>query len=179
MEVQIFGNEYGEVTAIGERDCSVQRRNQKVVEESPAPGLTEEVRAKMYEAAESLAKYAGYRNAGTVEFLYDEEHRSFYFLEVNTRLQVEHGITEEVMGIDLVEWMVKEAAGELKGLKSLLRKSEGHALECRIYAEDCFRDFRPSCGKIDEVEFPKEARVETYLRKNIEITSFTTPCLPR
>ena len=179
VEVQIFGNEYGEVTAIGERDCSVQRRNQKVVEESPAPGLTEEVRAKMYEAAESLAKYAGYRNAGTVEFLYDEEHRSFYFLEVNTRLQVEHGITEEVMGIDLVEWMVKEAAGELKDLKSLLRKPEGHALECRIYAEDCFHDFRPSCGKIDEVEFPKEARVETYLRKNIEITSFYDPMLAK
>ncbi len=110
VEVQIFGNEFGEVTAIGERDCSVQRRNQKVVEESPAPNLSDETRKKMYAAAESLAHVASYRSAGTVEFLYDENSQGFYFLEVNTRLQVEHGITEEVMGVDLVEWMIKEAA---------------------------------------------------------------------
>ena len=120
VEVQIFGNEYGETTALAERDCSVQRRNQKVVEESPAPNLSDEVREKMYAAAERLAKEASYRSAGTVEFLYDDQTEGFYFLEVNTRLQVEHGITEEVLGIDLVEWMVKEAAGELKNIKSLV-----------------------------------------------------------
>ena len=117
VEVQIFGNEYGEVATLGERDCSVQRRNQKVVEESPAPNLSDTVREQMYTAAKSLAKTSGYRSAGTVEFLYDESDEKFYFLEVNTRLQVEHGITEEVYGVDLVEWMIKEAAGELKGIE--------------------------------------------------------------
>lgn len=179
IEVQIFGNEDGEVVAIGERDCSVQRRNQKVVEESPAPGISEYTRKQMYEAAERLAAYAGYRNAGTVEFLYDEESEQFYFLEVNTRLQVEHGITEEVMDVDLVEWMIKEAAGELQGLRSLLGKPQGHAIECRVYAEDCLNDFRPSCGKIDEVVFPENVRVETYLRKNIEVTSLYDPMLAK
>ena len=109
IEVQIFGNKYGEVATFGERDCSVQRRNQKVVEESPAPNLKNSVRQEMYDAAKRLAKESGYRNAGTVEFLYDESEEKFYFLEVNTRLQVEHGITEEVMGLDLVELMIKEA----------------------------------------------------------------------
>lgn len=179
IEVQIFGNQYGEVTAIGERDCSVQRRNQKVVEESPAPNLSEETRRNMHEAAENLAREAGYRNAGTVEFLYDETDREFYFLEVNTRLQVEHGITEEVMGVDLVEWMVLEACGELRNLKHKINSPRGHAIECRVYAEDCLNQFRPSCGKIDEVAFASEARVETWIRKNIEITALYDPMLAK
>ena len=103
----------------------------------------------MYAAAERLAKEASYRSAGTVEFLYDDQTKGFYFLEVNTRLQVEHGITEEVLGIDLVEWMVKEAAGELKNIKSLVHKPQGHAIEVRVYAEDCINGFRPGTGKID------------------------------
>jgi len=179
IEVQIFGNEYGEVTAIGERDCSVQRRNQKVVEESPAPNLSDVTRQKMYLSAENLAKEAGYRNAGTVEFLYDEFTDSYYFLEVNTRLQVEHGITEEVMGVDLVEWMVLEAAGELRDLKSKVGLPNGHSIECRVYAEDCLNNFRPSAGKIDDIFFSTEARVETWIKKNIEVTALYDPMLAK
>ena len=179
VEVQIFGNEFGEVTAIGERDCSAQRRNQKVVEEAPAPNLSDEVRKKMYAAAESLAKEVSYRNAGTVEFLYDESEEKFYFLEVNTRLQVEHGITEEVMGVDLVEWMVKEAAGELKDLKSKVGKPNGHAIEVRVYAEDCINEFRPASGKVDEVIFSEKARVETWIRKNIVVSPLYDPMLAK
>ena len=150
VEVQIFGNEYGETTALAERDCSVQRRNQKVVEESPAPNLSDEVREKMYAAAERLAKEASYRSAGTVEFLYDDQTEGFYFLEVNTRLQVEHGITEEVLGIDLV-----------------------------VYAEDCINGFRPGTGKIDAVTFSPEARVETWIQKGVEVTSLYDPMLAK
>ena len=179
VEVQIFGNEYGEVATLGERDCSVQRRNQKVVEESPAPRLSDEVREKMYKAAKSLAKTSGYRSAGTVEFLYDESDEKFYFLEVNTRLQVEHGITEEVYGVDLVEWMVKEAAGELKGIKDFKAVPNGHSIEVRVYAEDCINNFRPSSGKIDDVIFSDKARVETWIRKNIEISSLYDPMLAK
>ena len=179
VEVQIFGNEYGETTALAERDCSVQRRNQKVVEESPAPNLSDEVREKMYAAAERLAKEASYRSAGTVEFLYDDQTEGFYFLEVNTRLQVEHGITEEVLGIDLVEWMVKEAAGKLKNIKSLVHKPQGHAIEVRVYAEDCINGFRPGTGKIDAVTFSPEARVETWIQKGVEVTSLYDPMLAK
>ena len=179
VEVQIFGNEYGETTALAERDCSVQRRNQKVVEESPAPNLSDEVREKMYAAAERLAKEASYRSAGTVEFLYDDQTEGFYFLEVNTRLQVEHGITEEVLGIDLVEWMVKEAAGELKNIKSLVHKPQGHAIEVRVYAEDCINGFRPGTGKIDAVTFSPETRVETWIQKGVEVTSLYDPMLAK
>ena len=179
VEVQIFGNEYGEVATLGERDCSVQRRNQKVVEESPAPRLSDEVREKMYKAAKSLAKTSGYRSAGTVEFLYDESDEKFYFLEVNTRLQVEHGITEEVYGVDLVEWMVKEAAGELKGIKDFKAVPNGHSIEVRVYAEDCINNFRPSSGKIDDVIFSDKARVETWIRKNIEVSSLYDPMLAK
>lgn len=179
VEVQIFGNEYGETTALAERDCSVQRRNQKVVEESQAPNLSDEVREKMYAAAERLAKEASYRSAGTVEFLYDDQTEGFYFLEVNTRLQVEHGITEEVLGIDLVEWMVKEAAGELKNIKSLVHKPQGHAIEVRVYAEDCINGFRPGTGKIDAVTFSPEARVETWIQKGVEVTSLYDPMLAK
>ncbi len=179
IEVQIFGNKYGEVATFGERDCSVQRRNQKVVEESPAPNLKNSVRQEMYDAAKRLAKESGYRNAGTVEFLYDESEEKFYFLEVNTRLQVEHGITEEVMGLDLVELMIKEAADELKGLEAFNPMPKGHSIEVRVYAEDCINNFMPSSGKIDDVLFSKEARVETWIRKNIEITSLYDPMLAK
>ncbi|MCM1008807.1 MAG: urea carboxylase [Ruminococcus flavefaciens] len=179
VEVQIFGNEYGETAVLGERDCSVQRRNQKVVEESPAPNISEEVRQQMYSAARNLAKTSGYRNAGTVEFLYDESDEKFYFLEVNTRLQVEHGITEEVYGVDLVEWMIKEAAGELKGIDGFKAVPDGHSIEVRVYAEDAINNFRPGTGKIDDVIFSDKARVETWIRKNIEISSLYDPMLAK
>ena len=113
IEVQIFGDGKGNVVALGERDCSAQRRNQKVVEETPAPGLSEELRQSLLESAVRLTRAAGYQSAGTVEFVFDVRELKFYFLEVNTRLQVEHGVTEEVTGVDLVKWMVKQAAGEL------------------------------------------------------------------
>lgn len=179
IEIQIFGNEYGEACALAERDCSVQRRNQKVVEESPACNIKDEIKKQMYNAAESLAREVGYRSAGTVEFLYDVKAEQFYFLEVNTRLQVEHGITEEVLGVDLVEWMVKEAAGELKDIKSLYSKPQGHSIEVRVYAEDCLNGFIPSTGKVDKVKFLPTARVETWLRDNIEVTSLYDPMLAK
>ncbi len=179
IEVQIFGNEYGETTVIGERDCSVQRRNQKVVEECPAPCLSESVRQDMFRAAKSLAKTSGYRNAGTVEFLYDASCEKFYFLEVNTRLQVEHGITEEVYGVDLVEMMIKEAAGELKGLEEFKAVPKGNAIEVRVYAEDCINNFRPSSGKIDDVIFDGDVRTETWIRKNAEVSSLYDPMLAK
>lgn len=179
IEVQIFGNEFGEVAALGERDCSVQRRNQKVVEESPAPCLAPAVRKEMHAAAKRLAEEVGYRNAGTVEFLYDPVTEHFYFLEVNTRLQVEHGVTEEVLGVDLVEWMVKEAAGELRSLDKLYAAPKGHSIQARIYAEDCFNDFRPSGGQLDQVRFSEEARVETWVRDGLNVTSFYDPMLAK
>ncbi len=179
VEVQIFGNAFGEVAVLGERDCSVQRRNQKVVEESPAPGLTDSIRERMYTAAERLAKEAKYQSAGTVEFLYDEATQAFYFLEVNTRLQVEHGITEEVLGIDLVEWMIKEAAGELTGIKALAGKPKGHAIEVRVYAEDCINGFRPNTGRIDDVFLDPTARIETWIQKGIQVTSLYDPMLAK
>lgn len=170
IEVQIFGNEYGEIVTLGDRDCSVQRRNQKVVEESPAPDLPDEIRNKMHSAAKRLALAVKYRNAGTVEFLYDGQTKDYYFLEVNTRLQVEHGITEEVFGIDLVEWMLRESAGELKEMSSLITGCVGHAIEVRVYAEDCMNGFRPSAGKVDQVFFDEGARVETWIQRGIEVT---------
>ncbi|CEG31586.1 MULTISPECIES: urea carboxylase [Peribacillus] len=179
VEVQIFGNGFGEVAALGERDCSIQRRNQKVLEESPAPLLSPSVRENMLAAAKRLALEAGYRSAGTVEFLYDPETENFYFLEVNTRLQVEHGVTEEVLGIDLVEWMVLEATGELRGLDTLYSSPKGHSIQARIYAEDCLNDFRPSGGQIDQVRFPEGARIETWVRDGINITSFYDPMLAK
>lgn len=178
VEVQIFGTA-DDVVAVAERDCSVQRRNQKVVEETPAPHLSAEVRARILHAAETMARSVGYRSAGTVEFLYDESTEEFYFLEVNTRLQVEHGITEECSDIDLVEWMVREAAGELPNVRSLVREPQGCAIEVRVYAEDPYRGFLPATGKIDEAVFPSDARVETWVRKGIEITSLYDPMIAK
>ncbi|MFP9129396.1 urea carboxylase [Niallia sp. BSM11] len=179
VEVQIFGNEYGEVTALGERDCSIQRRNQKVVEESPAPLLSSTIRAQMHQAAKRLAEEVGYRSAGTVEFLYDPNSQQFYFLEVNTRLQVEHGVTEEVLSIDLVEWMIRESAGDLRGLDELSKQPVGHSIQARIYAEDCLNDFRPSGGQLDHVRLPEDARIETWVRDGIQITSLYDPMLAK
>ncbi|AGK53766.1 urea carboxylase [Bacillus sp. 1NLA3E] len=179
VEVQIFGNEYGEVAALGERDCSIQRRNQKVVEESPAPCLSPSVREEMQTAAKRLALEVGYRSAGTVEFLYDPVAERFYFLEVNTRLQVEHGVTEEVLNIDLVEWMVREAAGKLRSLDSLFSTPKGHSIQARIYAEDCLNDFRPSGGQLDQVYFSEKARIETWVRDGLTVTSHYDPMLAK
>ncbi|MCY0864251.1 MAG: ATP-grasp domain-containing protein, partial [Sulfobacillus sp.] len=133
IEVQIFGTATGEVVTLGERDCSIQRRNQKILEESPAPYLTPEIRAKMASAAQRLAEAVHYRNAGTVEFILDTDTGEFYLLEVNTRLQVEHGVTEEVLGIDLVEWMILEAANNLDHLRERVPNPVGHSIEVRLY----------------------------------------------
>lgn len=179
VEVQIFGNEYGEVAALSERDCSVQRRNQKVLEESPAFGISKVTRENMHKAAKNIALQVGYRSAGTVEFLYDSLEEKFYFLEVNTRLQVEHGVTEETLGIDLVEWMVKEAAGELKNLENMVCEPEGFSIEARIYAEDPMRNFTPSAGKLDKVEFSKNARIETWIQDSVVVTPNYDPMLAK
>lgn len=179
IEVQIFGNQAGEVAALGERDCSIQRRNQKVVEETPAPMLPGSVRVNMFRSAEDLASAVHYQSAGTVEFLYDVHSENFYFLEVNTRLQVEHGVTEEVLGIDLVEWMIREAADGLTGLNSMFAKPEGHSMQVRIYAEDQMHDFRPSPGKLDQVVFSKRSRNESWIRDGVTISSFYDPMLAK
>ncbi|MET3851180.1 urea carboxylase [Paenibacillus sp. OAE614] len=179
VEVQIFGNGDGEAVALGERDCSVQRRNQKIIEETPAPLLAEPVRREMHESARRLAAAAGYRSAGTVEFLYDPQEEKYYFLEVNTRLQVEHGVTEEVLGIDLVEWMVREAAGDLPGLAQRVREPEGHSLQVRLYAEDCVNAFRPADGRIDAVVWPERARIETWIQPGLEVTTLYDPMLAK
>ncbi|MBJ6360089.1 urea carboxylase [Paenibacillus sp. GCM10012307] len=179
IEVQIFGNAYGEAVALGERDCSVQRRNQKIIEETPAPMLPEAVRREMHESARKLAAASSYRNAGTVEFLYDADTKRYYFLEVNTRLQVEHGVTEEVLGIDLVEWMIVEAAGQLQGLTGRLREPQGHSLQVRLYAEDCDQDFRPSDGQIDGIVWPENARVETWIQPGAKVTTLYDPMLAK
>lgn len=179
IEVQIFGNRFGEAVALGERDCSAQRRNQKVIEESPAPNLPEVVRQSMHASAVVLTKGAAYRSAGTIEFLYDENREEFYFLEVNTRLQVEHGVTEEVFGIDLVEWMVREASDELRDLHLLIRKPQGHSMQARIYAEDPGKSFAPSAGVLDMVSFPEGVRVESWVETGTEVSGFYDPMLAK
>jgi urea carboxylase len=180
IEVQVFGTADDEVIVLGERDCSVQRRNQKVVEEAPAPDLPCGVREAMHEAARALAASIGYRNAGTVEFLYDATYHMFYFLEMNSRIQVEHGVTEEVYGVDLIEWMLLEAAGEFEAARVLdLPRPRGHALEARIYAEDCLAGFLPSTGRIDALLFDERARVETWVRPGIEVGSLYDPMLAK
>lgn len=179
IEVQIFGNSDGEIVALGERDCSIQRRNQKVIEETPAPHLPDDVRKDMFASAVRLAKAANYRNAGTVEFLYDQPSKNYYFLEVNTRLQVEHGVTEEVLSIDLVEWMIRESAGELSGLQDLVPRPQGHSIQVRVYAEDPVQNFRPSTGLISKVIFSERMRNETWVRDGITVSSFYDPMLAK
>ncbi len=145
-----------EVIALGVRDCSLQRRNQKVIEETPAPNLPEGMAQALCSAAIALGKAVNYRSAGTVEFVYDSAAQRFYFLEVNTRLQVEHGVTEQVWGVDLVRWMIALAAGDLPPLSELAAglQPRGHAIQARIYAEDPGRQFQPSPGLLTDVWFP-------------------------
>ncbi|MBC7926815.1 MAG: urea carboxylase [Bryobacteraceae bacterium] len=172
IEVQIFGDGRGGVLSLGERDCSVQRRNQKIIEETPAPGLPDHVRGALAEAAVALGKSVAYESAGTVEFIYDNASKEFYFLEVNTRLQVEHGVTEEVTGIDLVAWMVRQAARELGDLEALKPKHEGHSIQVRLYAEDPAKNFQPGAGLLSHVQFSPDVRVETAVESGTEISPF-------
>ncbi len=178
IEVQIFGDGRGHVVAVGERDCSVQRRNQKVIEETPAPGLMPGQRARLLACATRLGVAAGYQNAGTVEFVYDNLTGEFYFLEVNTRLQVEHGVTEEVTGVDLVEWMLRAAAGELD-LSSWSAAPRGASIQVRVYAEDPGKNFQPAAGTLTDVHFPASARIETWVGRGTEVSSFYDPLLAK
>lgn len=183
IEVQIFGDGQGNTVSLGERDCSAQRRNQKVIEETPAPNLSDRLRQQLHETAERLMASVNYRNAGTVEFIFDTDENQFYFLEVNTRLQVEHGITEEVWGIDLVAWMVKQAANELGDVQEL--KSSlipfGHAIQARVYAEDPNKDFLPSSGLVSHVEWPdaSELRIDHWIESGIEVSTLFDPMLAK
>ncbi|MGA7241351.1 MAG: biotin carboxylase N-terminal domain-containing protein, partial [Bryobacteraceae bacterium] len=179
IEVQIFGDGAGGVIALPERDCSAQRRNQKVIEETPAPGITGELRAALFDAAVRMGKAVRYRSAGTVEFLLDADCGAFYFLEVNTRLQVEHGVTEEMTGIDLVEWMVRQAARDLPALEALQIAPEGCAIQARIYAEDPGKQFQPAAGRITFARWPESARVETWVEAGTEVTPFYDPMLAK
>ncbi|MBO9101406.1 MULTISPECIES: urea carboxylase [unclassified Rhizobium] len=179
IEVQIFGDGNGNVVALGERDCSLQRRNQKVVEETPAPGISTDVRARLHKAAVDLGASISYSSAGTVEFIYDPRRQEFYFLEVNTRLQVEHPVTEAVFGIDLVEWMIRQAAGEDVLSKAMDLRPKGAAIEVRIYAEMPHADFRPSAGLLTEVAFPANARVDSWIETGTDVTPFYDPMLAK
>ena len=179
VEVQIFGDGQGRVMALGERDCSLQRRNQKVVEEAPAPNLPAEVRRELIASAVRLGEAARYQSAGTVEYLYDAERHEFFFLEMNTRLQVEHGVTEEVTGIDLVEWMVRGGAGDFAFLDAEPPILNGHSVQVRLYAEDPALDYRPTSGKLTAVEFPADIRAETWVMAGSTVSAWYDPMLAK
>lgn len=179
VEVQVFGDGSGKVVALGERDCSLQRRNQKVVEETPAPGLPAATSAALMQAAVRLASAARYRSAGTVEFLYDPERDDFFFLEVNTRLQVEHGVTEQVTGVDLVAWMVRGAAGDYSFLDQWTGQTKGASIQVRLYAEDPAQDYRPSSGVLTQVAFPEGVRADGWVVDGTEVSAFYDPLLAK
>ncbi len=179
VEVQIFGDGNGRVLALGERDCSVQRRNQKVLEETPAPGLSDATRAALHAAAVKLGTSVNYRSAGTVEFIYDADRNDFFFLEVNTRLQVEHGVTELVTGIDLVEWMARLALDESWKIPASAPQATGCAIQARIYAEDPNHHFRPSCGLLTEASFPSWTRCDGWIMPGTEVSPFYDPLLAK
>jgi len=170
IEIQILAGADGEVVHLGERDCSVQRRHQKLIEEAPSPALTEEQRQKMGAAAVAFAKAAGYTNAGTVEFLLDK-HGDFYFIELNARIQVEHPVTEMVTGIDLVRWQLRVAAGENLDFSQSDVKLCGHAMEFRINAENPERGFAPAPGRIDQLFMPggRGVRIDSHVMAGYEI----------
>jgi len=183
IEVQIFGDGGGTAVSLGERDCSAQRRNQKVVEECPAPNLSVSLRENLHQTAEALLASVNYRNAGTVEFILDTQTEEFYFLEVNTRLQVEHGVTEMVYGVDLVEWMVMQANSPLTNLVSLKNalSPRGHAIQSRVYAEDPYRNFQPCAGPLTHVAFPtgEGVRIDHWIESGITIPTEFDPMLAK
>jgi urea carboxylase len=182
IEVQMFADGDGRALAVGERDCSSQRRNQKVIEECPAPGLDEQTRAALYNHSQALLASVNYRNIATVEYILDVDTGRYYFLEVNTRLQVEHGVTEEVYGVDLVQWMIEEAEGaiDLEAKASELRPT-GHAIQARIYAEDPYKQFQPSAGLLSDVSFPDMAgvRVDYWIESGIVVPDCFDPMLAK
>ncbi|MDB5594314.1 MAG: urea carboxylase [Hyphomicrobiales bacterium] len=179
VEVQIFGDGKGHVVALGERDCSLQRRNQKVVEETPAPNISDALRRRLHEAAIALGRAVSYESAGTVEFIYDVVRQDFSFLEVNTRLQVEHPVTEAVFGVDLVEWMIRQAAGELVLPPQAALVPKGAAMEVRVYAENPQADFRPSTGLLTQVTWPDGVRVDGWVETGTEVSSYYDPMLAK
>ncbi|WP_369245373.1 5-oxoprolinase/urea amidolyase family protein [Streptomyces sp. R41] len=178
VEVQVFGDGRGRVVTFGDRDCSLQRRNQKVLEEAPAPGLPSRVRDQLASCARDLCASVDYRSAGTVEFVYDAAREEAYFLEVNTRLQVEHPVTEEIYGVDLVAWMLRLARGESDVVRDP-GAPRGHAVEARVYAEDPSREHRPSAGLLTRVEFPGGIRVDGWVETGTEVTTSYDPMLAK
>lgn len=172
IEVQVLGDEHGNVVHVGERDCSMQRRHQKLIEESPAVILDEATRANLHETAVRAAKAIGYAGAGTFEFLYDQKDNKFYFIEMNTRLQVEHCVSEMCSGLDLIEWMIRIAQGE-KLLDQSQIKLEGHAIECRITAEDP-KSFTPNPGKITKYVAPggRNVRMDSHVYEGYSVPPY-------
>ncbi|RMF12385.1 MAG: ATP-grasp domain-containing protein, partial [Candidatus Dadabacteria bacterium] len=180
VEIQVFGDTHGNVIHLGERDCSMQRRHQKVVEEAPSPAVDPELRAQMGEAAVRAAQACGYVGAGTVEFLLDDE-RNFYFLEMNTRLQVEHPVTESVTGEDLVEWQFRVADGQPLPLTQEQVELHGASIEVRLYAEDPANGFRPQTGRIEALGWPDhpDVRIDTGVGEGNEISPFYDPMIAK
>jgi propionyl-CoA carboxylase alpha chain/3-methylcrotonyl-CoA carboxylase alpha subunit len=184
IEIQVFGDSQGNVVHLFERECSLQRRHQKIIEEAPAVNLPDSVRTAMRDAAVAGARAIAYRNAGTFEFILSEDGE-FYFLEVNTRLQVEHPVTEMITGVDLVEWQLRVAAGESLPLAQAALEARGHALECRIYAENPADDFRPCPGRVLALHWPRESagsgvtRVDAGIRAGDEVTAFYDPMIAK
>ena len=173
IEIQILADNFGNIIYLGERDCSMQRRNQKVLEETPSPIMTEELRQKMGRSAVAAAKVCGYRNAGTIEFLVDNKH-NYYFMEMNTRIQVEHPITEAVTGVDLVKWQLLIAGGEPLNVNQEDIHITGHSIECRINAEDPEMGFRPSPGVINSLYVPggPGIRIDSACYQGCEISPY-------
>ncbi|MDX1570635.1 MAG: biotin carboxylase N-terminal domain-containing protein [Xanthomonadales bacterium] len=178
IEVQIFGDRHGNRVHLHERDCSSQRRYQKIIEEAPAPGISDDTRRAIQAAAVAAAEAVDYVNAGTVEFIVATDE-SFFFMEMNTRLQVEHPVTEEITGLDLVEWQLRVASGEPLPLRQEEIAASGHALEVRIYAEDPLRDFLPATGRIDWLAFPDDARADTGVSEGDEVTVHYDPMIAK
>jgi len=183
IEVQVFGDALGNVVHLFERDCSLQRRHQKVIEEAPAPGMDEATRAAICAAAVKAAQAVDYVGAGTIEFIADASEGlradRIWFMEMNTRLQVEHPVTEEITGQDLVEWQLRVACGEALPLAQADLQIEGYAIEARLYAEDPARDFLPSIGRIDYLDLPDEVRVESGVEEGGEVSSYYDPMIAK
>ena len=181
IEFQVFGDKYGNLVHLFERECSVQRRHQKIIEETPSPLLTPELREQMGQAAVAAAKAVNYYNAGTIEFIFDPILSSFYFLEMNTRLQVEHPITELVAGIDLVQWQIRIAAGEKFPFTQNDFHQHGHAIECRVYAEDPSNGFLPSTGRLLQFLEPRGPgiRVDSGFKTGSDVNHFYDPLLAK